>query len=71
MTTRSGSAYGSGRTITASTTEKITAFAPMPSASVAVATSEKTGDLRSNRAAYRTSETQSIRPVRRGEREQR
>src|SRR5262245_30997416 len=40
---------------TASTTEKMTLFAPIPSASVATATSEKTGDLRNNRSPYRTS----------------
>ena len=47
---RPGSGYGSGRSRTASTTEKIAVFAPMPSASVKIATTVKPGDLRSMRS---------------------
>jgi hypothetical protein len=44
---------------TASTTEKIAVFAPMPSASVSSATAAKPGFFRNVRTAYRTSCTKS------------
>ena len=51
------SAWGtfSGRRISAFNTPKTTAFAPMPSAKVTMATAVKPGDLRSMRSANRTS----------------
>ena len=52
---RSMSAYGYGRSITASTTLKIAVVAPMPSASVSMTTAVKPGALRSVRSAKRTS----------------
>ena len=50
-TSRSGATYGSGRSMTASTTLKTAVLAPMPSASVATATAVKPGDFRSSRSA--------------------
>ena len=50
-TMRSGSGYGSGRSKTAFTTEKMAVLAPMPSASVSTATVVKPGFLRSMRSA--------------------
>src|SRR5690348_2280718 len=55
MTSRLGARNGSGRRRTASTTEKIAVFAPIPSARVSTATAANTGDLRRERKAYRTS----------------
>src|SRR5436309_3939 len=52
---RSLCGYGSGRSITASTTLKIAVVAPMPSASVRTTTVVKPGFLRTERAAYRRS----------------
>jgi hypothetical protein len=43
MISRSDCGYASGRNSTALTTEKIAVLAPMPSASVRITTSEKTG----------------------------
>jgi len=54
-TIRSASRYGSGRRRTLLTTLKMAMFAPMPSASVRIATVEKPGDFVSDRAAYRAS----------------
>ena len=54
-TSRSGSAKGSGRNITALTTLKIAVLAPTPSASVTAATRVKPGLFRSARPAYRRS----------------
>src|SRR4029450_6340715 len=52
---RSDCGYGRGRRRTPDTTEKIAAFAPMPSAIVRTATVEKPGARKSTRAAKRTS----------------
>ena len=52
---RSASGYGTGFNNTASTTEKIAVFAPIPSARVRTATVAKPGDFRKLRRAYRTS----------------
>ena len=49
ITARSGSCHGRGRRSTASTTLKIAALAPMPSASVAIATAVKPAFRRSVR----------------------
>src|SRR6187431_306954 len=51
----SGSAKGSGRSITVLTTLKIAALAPTPRARVIAATNVNPGLFRSDRAAYRTS----------------
>jgi hypothetical protein len=51
LTRRSASGYGSGRSRTAFTTLKIALLAPMPTASVATATSVKPGAWRSRRSA--------------------
>ena len=51
MTSRSGSAYGSGRSSTPFTTVKIVVVAPIPSASVATATAVNPGVRRSARKA--------------------
>ena len=50
-TRRDGSRYGSGRSRTAFTTEKMAVFAPMPSASVIAATAVKPGLFASIRSA--------------------
>jgi hypothetical protein len=55
VTSRDGSRYGSGRSSTALTTEKIAVFAPMPSASVSTATAVKPGFLRIVRTPNLTS----------------
>ena len=55
FTSRSGSRYGSGRSSTASTAEKIAVLPPMPSASVSSATTVTPGCLTSSRTAYRAS----------------
>ena len=52
---RSASGYGTGFNNTASTTEKIAVFAPIPNARVRTATVVKPGDCRKLRKAYRTS----------------
>jgi hypothetical protein len=54
-TRRSAFAYGSGRMTTALTTVKIALLAPMPSASVAIATAAKPGDRHRPRHAKRQS----------------
>jgi hypothetical protein len=51
-TSRSGSAYGSGRSSTALTTLKMAVQAPMPSAIVTIATAAKPRFLRSPRRVY-------------------
>ena len=51
LTNRLGSRYGSGRKTTVSTTVKMAVFAPMPSASVTIATAEKTLFLTRSRQA--------------------
>ena len=51
MTTRSGSANGSGRSSTASTVEKIAVLAPIPRASAPTATAVNPGEWRSSRSA--------------------
>src|SRR5580698_8235455 len=51
-TMRSGSGYESGWSRTALTTEKMAVLAPMPRASVRMATSEKPGLLRRLRRPY-------------------
>ena len=58
-TRRSASGYGSGRSRIALMTLKIAVLAPIPSASVATATSVKPGEFRSVRAANRTSRQSS------------
>ena len=55
-TRRSGCAYGSGRSSTASTTVKIATLAPMPTPRVITATSRKPGRCRSSRASERSVE---------------
>jgi hypothetical protein len=55
MTSPAGSTYGSGRSSSPSTTLKIAAFAPMPSARVETAMAVKPGRLSSERAANRRS----------------
>jgi hypothetical protein len=52
ITSRSGSANGSGRSSTALTTEKIAELAPMPKASATTATSVKPGFFKSIRTPY-------------------
>jgi hypothetical protein len=52
---RSASGYGTGFNNTASTTEKIAVFAPIPSARVRTATVVKPGDFRKLRRPYRRS----------------
>src|SRR5207302_3797525 len=54
-TTRSGCAYGSGRSSTAFTTLKIAVVAPMPRASVRIAAAANPGAPRNVRTAYRRS----------------
>src|SRR6202044_257721 len=54
VTSRDGSLYGSGLSNAEYTTEKIAAFAPIPSASVSTATAVNTGAFASVRAAYFT-----------------
>jgi hypothetical protein len=55
ITTRSGSAKGSGRKRTASTVEKIAVLAPMPRASAPTATEVNPGAWRSSLRPYRRS----------------
>jgi hypothetical protein len=52
---RPASRYGSGSMSSALTTLKIAVFAPMPSASEAIAASATPGAARNERIAYRTS----------------
>ena len=60
MTSRDGSANGSGRRRMPRTTLKIAVFAPMPIASVNAATSVKPGERRSVRTAKETSWVSSL-----------
>ena len=55
VTSRSGWAYGSGRSSVASTSAKIALFAPIPNASVVTAIAVNTGAARSWRKAKVTS----------------
>jgi len=50
-----GSRYGMGRSTTAFTTLKMAVLAPMPSASVRMATAAKPGERQSTRRPHRTS----------------
>ncbi len=54
-TSRSGSRYGSGDRSTLFTTEKTAVLAPMPNASVRIATRAKAGLARSERSVWRRS----------------
>jgi hypothetical protein len=60
VTSLSGSGYGSGRSRTVSTTLNIATFAPIPSASVRMATMAKAGAFDSDRRAWRNSATTAV-----------
>ena len=59
VTSRSGSRYGSGSSITVRTTLKIAEVAPMPRASVTSAAAVKPGARRSTRTPWRRSRSES------------